>query len=82
MELEYSPLTCTLTDDGRKIEVYIYREKGASEWLLEVVDEDNNSSVWEDTFEVDKDALDLVNAIIREEGFDVFLGPGPEDEEE
>lgn len=81
-ELEYSPLTQTITEHDRSIDVYIYREKGGSEWYLEVVDDQDNSSVWEDAFASDKQALNLVNKIIAQEGFTIFLGPGPDDDVE
>lgn len=81
-ELEYSPLTQTITEHDRSIDVYIYREKGGSEWYLEVVDDQDNSSVWEDAFASDKQALNLVKKIIAQEGFTIFLGPGPDDDVE
>lgn len=81
-EYEYSPLTRTLTEGGRSIEVYIFREKGAKTWFLEVVDDHDHSSVWEESFTSDAQALGMVQRIIREEGFVAFLGPGPDDEEE
>ncbi len=81
-ELEYSPLTQTITEHDRSIDVYIYREKGGSEWYLEVVDDQDNSSVWEDAFASDKQALNLVTKIIAQEGFTIFLGPGPDDDVE
>ena len=81
-ELEYSPLTQTITEHDRSIDVYISREKGGSEWYLEVVDDQDNSSVWEDAFASDKQALNLVTKIIAQEGFTIFLGPGPDDDVE
>lgn len=78
-ELEYSPLTQTITQHDRSIDVYIYRQKGGSGWFLEVVDDEDNSSVWEDTFTSDKQAWNLLQKIIAEEGFAIFLGPGPDD---
>lgn len=78
-ELEYSPLTRTITEHDRSIDVYIFREKGSSDWYLEVVDDEDNSSVWEDTFASDKQAWNLLQEIIAEEGFAIFFGPGPDD---
>lgn len=79
-ELEYSPLTRTITEHDRSIDVYIYREKGGTEWYLEVVDDHDHSSVWEDAFASDKQAWSLVQKIIAQEGFAIFLGPGPDDD--
>jgi hypothetical protein len=79
-ELEYSPLTQTISEHDRSIDVFIYREKGGSDWYLEVVDDHDHSSVWEDSFASDKQALQMVKNIIKQEGFAIFLGPGPDDD--
>ena len=43
--------------------------------MLEVFDEFNNSTVWEDAFESDQDALFEIEATISEEGIDCLIGP-------
>jgi hypothetical protein len=72
-ELEMSPLCQSLTDSGKTVRVEIYRGNGRG-WQLEVVDEFNNSTVWEDLFPTDAAALEEVKATIREEGIDVLVG--------
>ena len=79
-ELEYSPLCRSITENDRTLEVYIFRQRGNTPWHLEVVDDQDHSSVWEDPFPSDAQALGMVQRIIREEGFVAFLGPGPDDE--
>lgn len=75
-ELEMSPLCQDLTDNGKTVRVEIYRG-GGSDWHLEVVDEFNNSTVWEDQFPTDAEALAEAKATIKEEGIDVLIGmPG------
>lgn len=75
-ELEMSPLCQDLTDKGKTVRVEIYRG-GGSDWHLEVVDEFNNSTVWEDQFPTDAEALAEAKATIKEEGIDVLIGmPG------
>ena len=56
-EIEYSPLCEDLTRDGVTVRVEIYRILGEDEsWLLEVVDQNETSIVWSETFATDKDA--------------------------
>ena len=49
-ELELSILSQELKSGGRTVSVEIYRLEGDEEWALEIVDEFNNSTVWDDTF--------------------------------
>jgi len=73
VEIEMSPLCQKLTDSGKTVQVEIYRgeEKG---WILEVVDEEGTSTVWDDLFMTDADALEEVKSTIRDEGIDVLVG--------
>jgi len=73
-ELKLSPLSRTIEQDGKKLRVEIC-EDGDGAWLLEVFDEFNNSTVWEDAFESDQDALFEIEATIREEGIACLIGP-------
>lgn len=50
-----------------------------SGWTAEVVDQHNNSTVWDDEFESDQAALDQVLKDIREEGIEAFIGMGNTD---
>ena len=68
-----SPLSQVVEKDGRSVHVAIY-EDGAGEWLLEVVDEFGNSSVWDQSFETEQDALDEALKTIREEGIESLIG--------
>lgn len=74
-ELEYSPLCQSLSSGGRTVEVQIYRLSGEALWVLEVVDEFNNSTVWDDMFESDAAALLEVKKAILEERIGSFIGP-------
>jgi hypothetical protein len=42
-----SPLAQSITRDGRTIRIDIY-DNGEGGWILEVVDEYGNSTVWDD----------------------------------
>ncbi len=74
-ELEDSPLSGPLTSGGRKVEIQIYRLKGDQAWTLEVVDEYNNSTVWDETFTSDSAALADAKKAILENTVGAFIGP-------
>lgn len=75
-EVEMSPLSQRMTVDGREFDVDIYAD-GEGGWLLEVVDEFNNSTVWEDSFPSDQEAMKELQRAIREEGVEALIGPPP-----
>jgi len=74
-QLEFSELSQEITSAGQTIKVEIYRMEGESGWVLEVVDEYNNSTVWDDHFDSEEQALAEVKAMIQEEGIVTFIGP-------
>ena len=73
----HSPLSQSITRDGKTVQVDIY-EDGESGWLLEVVDEHGNSTVWDEPFQSDQDALDEALRTIAEEGIESLIGIHPE----
>jgi len=52
-----SPLNRTYMTDGRSVEIHIYRTPHTG-WTLELVDDLNNSTVWDGEFATDQEALD------------------------
>ncbi|MDI5986018.1 hypothetical protein QLQ85_14565 [Halomonas sp. M4R5S39] len=72
-ELIQSPLSQSITRDGHTLRVDIYRLEDETDWLLEVVNEDGTSNVWDDRFATDQADLDAVQAAIDEEGIGAFL---------
>jgi uncharacterized protein len=68
-----SPLCQSLTRDGKTIRIDIY-DDGNGGWLLEVVDEYGNSTVWDDAFADDQDALDEAFRAVDEDGIDSLIG--------
>lgn len=74
-KLEESPLSQQVSSGGYTVNVGIYRLEGDSTWTLEVVDEHNNSTVWDDTFETDAAALTEVKKTILAEGISSLIGP-------
>lgn len=73
-EIEYSPLSGNVTDEtGEKVEVAIYRVVGSTEgWALEVIDSNDASTVWEDLFATDQEALDEFRSVVEAAGLASF----------
>lgn len=67
-----SPLNQTCEIDGHSLGIHIYRMPDTG-WTLEVVDEHNNSTVWDGEFETDQAALETALADIQAEGIEAFL---------
>lgn len=76
-EVKGSPLSQSLTRDGKTVEVHIY-EGDPGKWILEVVDQYNNSTVWEDQFESDQEALAIALETIDEEGIGSLIDSSSE----
>lgn len=72
-ELIQSPLSQAITRDEHTLQVDIYRLEEETDWLLEVVNDDGTSHVWDDRFATDQAALDAVHEAIDEEGIAAFL---------
>lgn len=73
-EVKMSPLCQVISSGGKTLQVDIY-EDGDGKWILEVVDEFNNSTVWDDVFETDKAALTAAKKTILSEGASALVGP-------
>lgn len=68
-EVVYSPLSRSVEHKGREFQIEIYQADRPSSWLLEILDEEGASTVWDDVFEDDQEALEeAIKAI--EEGLD------------
>jgi uncharacterized protein len=73
--IEHSPLEREVEQNGLRVKICIYREKGAPTWLLEVVDQDGGSTVWDDPFDSDQAALDEALNAIEEDELPSFAKP-------
>ena len=73
-ELIKSPLCQSMTSDGKTVQVDIY-EDGKDGWILEVIDQFDNSTVWEESFETEESALFEVRETIKHEGISVLIDP-------
>ena len=67
-----SPLSRQITKDGVTIDIQIYRGEQDAEWILEVVDESGGSTVWQEPFATEVDALNEVLTTIKSEGIESF----------
>jgi len=73
-EPKSSPLSQDLHSNGKSVKVEIY-EGDPNKWILEVVDQYGNSTIWNDQFSSDQAALGEVKKTIREEGIESLIGP-------
>ena len=72
-EIKYSTLCQKVTSEGKSVQVDIYEDSKGG-WILEVVDEYGNSTVWDDPFKTDDEALDEVFDTIEKEGISSLIG--------
>ena len=75
-DLILSPLQQKYTADGKTVEVCIYRLPDTG-WTLEIVDQYNNSTVYDGEFNTDQEAFDLFLEEVKTEGIDSMIGPVP-----
>lgn len=74
VEIEQSSLTTKIERDGMVVRVCVYRVKGSGDgWTLEVVDHEGGSTVWDDTFESEQEAVEQAVMTIDREGIGCFL---------
>lgn len=73
-DIKMSTLCQSVTRDGKTVQIEIF-EDGENKWLLEVVDQYGNSTVWDDPFDTEQEALDEAMSTIDEEGIDALIGP-------
>ena len=74
-KLIISNMSQELSSGSRTLNVEIYRLENESEWTLEIEDEFNNSTVWDQTFETESAALVEAKKSILAEGVKSFIGP-------
>ena len=68
-----SELNQKYTKDGKSVEIQIYRMPNTS-WVLEVVDSFGNSTVFEDEFATEGEALSYIIDEIERDGIEGFIG--------
>jgi hypothetical protein len=77
-EIEISPLSGLVTQDGITVSVEIYRVRNSTNgWSLEVVDAERTSTVWDETFATDQDAYREFQRALESEGLPGLLEASP-----
>lgn len=59
--------------DGCRFDIQIYKAEGETAWILEVVDAEGTSHVWEDRFASDRDARNEALRDLEEQGPLAFM---------
>ena len=73
VDLIFSEHCRAVTHNGKTVKVEIY-SSGKNDWILEVVDEHGNSTVWDDPFPTDAEAYKEFHRTLDEEGIDSLIG--------
>ena len=68
-----SPLSQTISSGGKTVRIDIISDD-AGRWILEIVDEFCNSTVWRDLFDTDIDALIEAKRAILHDGISAYIG--------
>jgi len=67
-----SGLSKRVTIDNEIFSIEIYRLEDEKVWTLEVVDKEGTSTVWDNPFRSDAEALTYIEKAIEEEGVAAF----------
>ena len=75
MKYPLSEFIREIDKDGYKVTIEVYKtdQKGGG-WILEIVDDEGNSTVWDSQFPSSKEAMDAGIKAIDEEGIQSFIG--------
>jgi uncharacterized protein len=73
----YSDLCREITRGGVTIRISIFRLENESHWWLEVVNEGDGSTTWDEPFATEEDALAEVVATLAKEGIECFVFGDP-----
>lgn len=73
-KLEHSDFAGEFTEDGVTVLVDIFRKAGSTDaWTMEVIDQEEGLTVWEEPFATDKEAFEEFLATVERDGIDSFL---------
>lgn len=62
-----------ITRSGKTVRIDVYPD-GEGRWILEVVDQDWNSTAWDETFATAEEAMRAGVEAVEKEGIDTFIG--------
>ena len=72
-ELVRSSYSGPVTRQAITVRLEIYRLEGDRQWVLEVVNQNGTSTVWENLFDTDGAAYEAFEAAVEHEGIGTFL---------
>lgn len=72
-ELVRSSYSGPVTRQGITVRLEIHRLDSDPQWVLEVVNENGTSTVWDEAFDTDRAAYDAFQSAVEEEGMSMFL---------
>ena len=73
-EVKLSPLSQAYCENGKTVEVEIYKGEDNEGWILEILDKQGNSMIAEEMFETDQEAWNQFISDVKEDGIDAFIG--------
>ena len=76
-KIEDSPLCQSFSEGSVTVQVHIYRGEDDPGWILEVVDHEGASTVWDDRFATDGEAFIGFIKTVTTEGLSGALQPFP-----
>ncbi len=62
-----------ITRDDKTVRIDVYPD-GEGGWILEIVDQDWNSTAWDETFATAEEAMRIGVEAVEKEGIDAFIG--------
>jgi hypothetical protein len=68
-----SEISKEIEKNGLKVKIEVYRDDN-DDWTLEIVDEQWNSTIWDEVFSNAEEALKAGISAIEEEGIKAFIG--------
>ena len=74
----HSDLETTRTEGSHSVQISIYRSED-SDWFLELIAGDGNSTLWPEAFETEEAALGEAILVIKDEGIQSFYGKALQD---
>ena len=72
----FSGLSTANSECGLDLRIDIYRLEDNPTWSLEIIDDEGTSTVWDELFKTDQEALDEALKTIRDEGVSAFRDTG------
>ena len=76
-KIEDLPLCQSFSEGSVTVQVHIYRGEDDPGWILEVVDDEGASTVWDDRFATDAEAFLQFIKTVRTEGLSGVIQPHP-----